>query len=110
MHKLYYKLWQVCTSHGRERKIVMTDVITLEQISQRIRGFLFENYLFGYDENELRNDTSFLNFGVLDSTGILELIVFIEGEFNLEVSDAEILPENLDSVDCVSRLVYKKIH
>ena len=88
----------------------MKEIVTLEQISQSIRGFLFENYLFGYDENEFSNDTSFLNFGVLDSTGILELIVFIESEFNIEVSDAEILPENLDSVDCVSRLVYKKIN
>jgi acyl carrier protein len=85
------------------------EIITLEQISQSIRKFLFDNYLFGYDENELSNDTSFLDFGVLDSTGILELIVFIESEFHIEVSDAEILPENLDSVDCVSRLVYKKI-
>jgi acyl carrier protein len=88
----------------------MNEMVTLDQISQSIRGFLFENYLFGYEENELGNDTSFLDFGVLDSTGILELIVFIESNFNMEVSDAEILPENLDSVDCVSRLVYKKIN
>lgn len=88
----------------------MNEMVTLEQISQSIRGFLFENYLFGYEENEFSNDTSFLNFGVLDSTGILELIVFIESEYNIEVTDDEILPENLDSVDCVSRLVYKKIN
>jgi len=89
---------------------VMKEKVTLEQISQSIRGFLFENYLFGYDEDEFSNDASFLNFGVLDSTGILELIVFLESEFHIEVSDDEILPENLDSVDCVSRLVYKKIN
>ncbi len=88
----------------------MNETITLVQISQRIREFLFENYLFGYDEKELSNDASFLNYGVLDSTGILELIVFIESEFNLDISDSEILPENLDSVDCVSHLVYKKIN
>ncbi len=88
----------------------MKEAITQEQISQRIRGFLYENYLFGYDESELRNDTSFLNYGVLDSTGILELIIFIESEFNLRISDAEVLPENLDSVDCVSRLVIKKMN
>lgn len=87
----------------------MKETITLEQISQRIREFLFENYLFGYDEKEFGNDISFLNYGVLDSSGILELIIFIESEFSIEVSDVEILPENLDSVDCVSRLVYKKI-
>ncbi|MDV3427911.1 MAG: acyl carrier protein [Bacillota bacterium] len=89
---------------------VIKEKITKEQISQKIRKFLFENYLFGYDENEFSNDSSFLDFGVLDSTGILELIVFIESEFNIEVEDSEILPENLDSVDCVSRLVYKKIN
>lgn len=87
----------------------MNSTITQEQISQSIREFLFENYLFGYDKNEFRNDTSFLDYGVLDSTGILELIVFIENEFHIEVSDDEILPENMDSVDCVSRLVYRKI-
>ncbi len=87
----------------------MQENLTQDQITKSIRGFLFENYLFGYDENEFSNETSFLNFGVLDSTGIMELIVFIESEFQIEVSDAEILPENLDSVDCVSRLVYRKI-
>jgi acyl carrier protein len=89
---------------------VMKEKVTLEQISQSIRKFLFENYLFGYDENDFSNDSSFLDFGVLDSTGIMELLVFIESEFDIEVSDIEILPENLDSVNCVSRLVYKKIN
>jgi len=88
----------------------MEEKVTIEQISQSIRNFLFENYLFGYDENEFSNDSSFLDFGVLDSTGILELIVFIESEFEIEVSDMEILPENLDSVNRVSRLVYKKLN
>lgn len=88
----------------------MTEKITLEQISQSIRIFIFENFLFGYDENQFSNDSSFLDFGVLDSTGILELIVFIETEFNIEVSNMEILPENLDSVNCVSLFVYQKIN
>jgi acyl carrier protein len=89
---------------------VMEERAVLEQISQSIRKFLFENYLFGYEEDEFSNDSSFLDFGVLDSMGILELITFIESEFAIEVSDAEILPENLDSVNRVSRLVYKKIN
>lgn len=88
----------------------MKEKITLEEISHSIRNFLFENYLFGYDENEFSDDSSFMDYGVLDSTGILELIVFIEGEFNIEISDMEIIPENMDSVNCVSRLVYKKIN
>jgi acyl carrier protein len=88
----------------------MKEKIAMEEISQSIRNFLFENYLFGYDENEFSNDSSFMDYGVLDSTGILELIVFIEGEFNIEISDMEIIPENMDSINCVSRLVYRKIN
>lgn len=87
----------------------MEGKVTIEQISQIIRNYLFENYLFGYDENEFSNDSSFMDFGVLDSTGILELIYFIENKFNIEVADIEILPENLDSVNSVSRFVYKKL-
>ena len=84
--------------------------ITIEQIAEDIRSFLFENYLFGYDEQNFSNDSSFLDLGVLDSTGILELILFIEGKFHIQVLDEEILPENLDSINCVSSLVYKKIN
>ena len=89
---------------------VVVEKFTEEEISQSIRSFLFENYLFGYNETDFSNDASFLDFGVLDSTGILELIVFIESKFNIEISDMEILPENLDSVNCVSHLIYKKIN
>lgn len=88
----------------------MKEKLTLEQICQCIRKFLFENYLFGYDENMFSNDASFLDFGVLDSTGILELILFIESEFSIEITDSEILPQNLDSVNCVSRFIYKKMN
>lgn len=91
-------------------EIIMKEEVTLEQITQNIRKFLFENYLFGYSENELSNDTSFLEFGVLDSMGIIELIVFIEEEFGVEISYSEILPENLDSVNCASSLIYKKMN
>jgi len=83
--------------------------ITLEQISQKIREFILANYLFGYDEKDFRDDLSFLHYGILDSTGIFELIIFIESEFSIEITDDEVLPENLDSIDCISRLIYKKI-
>lgn len=84
--------------------------VAIEQIIKVMRNFLFENYLFGYSEDELTNDTSFLEFGVLDSMGIIELIVFIQNEFGIEISYSEILPENLDSVNRVSRLIYEKMN
>ena len=82
--------------------------ITLEQITEIIRNYLFENYLFGYNENDFSNESSFLKFGIIDSTGILELILFIEGQFGIEIKDEEILPENFDAINCISNLVYKK--
>lgn len=88
----------------------MNEAVRLAEISQRIRDFIFENYLFGYDENELSNDASFLEFGILDSTGVVELVAFIESEFNIEVDDKEVIPENIDSVNNVSRLIYKKLN
>lgn len=84
--------------------------VSVEQVAQKVRSFLFEHYLFGYNESSFCNDFSFLDYGVLDSLGILELITFIENEFGITVSDAEILPENMDSIDCVSRFVMEKMH
>ena len=88
----------------------MKKEITMIQINEKIRNFILENYLFGYDENELCNDSSFLQLGILDSTGIVELVAFVEDEFNIEVMDSEILPENLDSIDFISSYVYRKVN
>ena len=88
----------------------MYSKISKEQVTERIRNFVSENYLFGYDENELCDDSSLLELGIIDSTGILELVVFLEKEFNVEVLDEEILPENLDSINCISSYVSKKLN
>lgn len=82
---------------------------TREDIIKRIREHLFENFLFGYNENELNNSASFLELGILDSTGIMELVAFIEREFGVEVMDSEIIPENLDSVYLISDFILKKL-
>jgi acyl carrier protein len=87
----------------------MNETEKLEQITRSIRKFLFDNYLFGYSENEFDIEASFLDYGVLDSLGILELITFIEKEFDIGVSDEEILPDNLDSIGRVSRFVLRKM-
>jgi acyl carrier protein len=82
---------------------------TMEEVNTSIREFVLENYLFGYDEDDLDNDSSFLELGVLDSTGIMELVAFLEKEFDIEVSDSEIIPENLDSINCISNYVCSKL-
>jgi acyl carrier protein len=67
-----------------------------------------ENFLFGYKDDELLDDTSFLEIGVLDSTGIMELVAFLEREFKISVLDEEIIQENLDSIDLISDYLLKK--
>lgn len=75
----------------------------------KLRHFIMENYMFTEDDTALKNNDSFLDMGIIDSTGIMEVILFIEEEFDIEISDEEMVPENLDSVDnIVSFLARKK--
>ena len=69
----------------------------MSETRDKIRAFIMENFLFGNDQG-LNDDTSFLDEGIIDSTGILELVSFLEEEFSISVEDEEILPENLDSI------------
>jgi len=69
----------------------------LEAVS-KLRSFILENYLFTDDESALKDDDSFLDSGIIDSTGILELIFYLEEEFAIKVEDDEMIPANLDSV------------
>ena len=77
-------------------------------IEKQVREFILENYLFTDDESALDNDDSFLEKGILDSTGILEVIYFIEEEFEVKVDDNEMVPENLDSVKNIVGFVASK--
>jgi acyl carrier protein len=73
-----------------------------------IRKFILENYLFTDDDSLLKNDVSLIETGIIDSTGILELISFIQKTFDIKVEDEEMIPENLDSVDSVVAYVRRK--
>jgi acyl carrier protein len=65
---------------------------------EEIRSFITENFMIGQNPAELKNDTSFLDNGIIDSLGVLELVSFIEDRFGVEVKDEELVPENLDSI------------
>ena len=81
---------------------------TIVEIEQQLRNFILENYLFTDDQSALGNDDSFLNKGIIDSTGILELIFFIEENFGIKVEDEEMIPENLDSITNVVKFISSK--
>ena len=73
-----------------------------------LRRFVIENYLFGKDE-QLGNDDSFLDNGIIDSTGILELVMFLQKTYEIEVYDEDMIPENLDSINRLAAFVELKV-
>lgn len=73
-----------------------------------IREFIVENFLFGED-NGLTEETSFLESGIVDSTGILEIINFLEETYSIVVEDTELIPENLDSLKNLDHFLRQKL-
>jgi acyl carrier protein len=76
-------------------------------VTAAIRQFIIDNFLFE-DSNTLGETTSFLESGIMDSTGVLELVTFIEDSFDITVADEDLIPENLDSIGRVAQYVEKK--
>jgi len=76
-------------------------------IADMVREFIIEEILFGESE-KLADDMSFYETGIIDSTGILEIISFIEKTFNIDVEDDELIPENFDNVQCIARFLERK--
>lgn len=77
-------------------------------VKQSIRDFIETSFLFREGREKLADGESLLDAGLIDSTGILELVSFIESEFGILVEDDEIVPENLDSVNLITTYVEGK--
>ncbi|MBT3179091.1 MAG: acyl carrier protein [Desulfobacula sp.] len=78
----------------------------MDKTKEKIRSFMIENFLFGEDI-DLKDDTSFLEEGIIDSTGVLELIEYLEEEFNIQIDDEDLIPENLDSLNNLEQFISK---
>jgi acyl carrier protein len=72
-----------------------------------LREFIRENFLFGQD-TPVSDDDSFLELGIIDSTGVLELVAFLEQEHQIRIADEELVPENLDSINRLLRFLETK--
>ena len=79
-----------------------------DKIGEELRQFIVENFLFGRDDS-FSNEDSFIEMGVLDSTGVLELIAFLQKRYSIKMEDEEIMPENLDSIQRISVFVTRKL-
>ncbi len=76
----------------------MVGNMEVDVIREKVRRFIVGSFLFGEEPDWLKDDSSLLETGVIDSTGVLELIGFVEREFGVVVGDNEVRPENLDSI------------
>jgi acyl carrier protein len=74
-----------------------------------IRAFIIENFLFGDEGSVLSDEMSLIDNDVVDSTGILELVSFLEERFGIAMADADIVPANLDSLIRISSFVERKL-
>jgi acyl carrier protein len=79
----------------------------MSELKKQITDFIVENFLFG-NADGLKDDTSFLEGGIIDSTGVLELVTFLEEEFSIDVDDEDLIPENLDTINNVVAYVGRK--
>jgi len=77
-------------------------------VRSTIRNFITEDLLFGDESHKLDDNISLTSSGMLDSTGMIELVTFIESQFGLQIADEEMVPENLDSVSRIEAFVERK--
>jgi acyl carrier protein len=79
-----------------------------DALHDKIKTFVIQNYLFTDDVRALGSDDSLLGRGIVDSTGMLEIIMFIEEQLGIKVADEEMIPDNLDSVNRIAEFVRSK--
>ncbi len=79
-----------------------------EDIRDRFKEYIVGNFMSSGGEKSLKDDASLLEEGIMDSTGVLDLVMFIEETFGIAVKDEELIPENLDSVDKLVAFVERK--
>jgi acyl carrier protein len=83
-------------------------VLSDERVKSVVREFVEKNFLFENGKHSLDDDLSFYQEGIIDSTGILELVEFIENTFKISVEDEELVPDNLDSLSRISAYIRRK--
>lgn len=78
------------------------------EIADKIKTFIQDSFLLGDKNRAIKEDESFLQNGIIDSTGVLELVNFIEENYNIKVEDEELVPENLDSIKNLVAYISRK--
>ena len=79
----------------------------MNDLKTTVRNFVVETFLFGQDDG-LTNEASFLSNGIVDSTGVIELVAYLEKTYHIKIKDEDLLPENLDSINAISSYLTKR--
>ena len=82
---------------------------TTTDLAAEVRAYIVERFLFGQGGESLSSDQSFLESGIVDSTGVLEVVMFLEQRFGVKVADDELVPDNLDSINKIAAFVERKV-
>lgn len=82
--------------------------LDIGSVKKDIRTFILDTFLFGDDSESFGDDDSFMEKGIIDSTGVLELTSFLEEKYSFTVADEEMIPDNLDSVNNLASFVERK--
>ena len=83
-------------------------MVEADKVVSEIRAFIVANFLFGQQGKGFTEDESFLETGIIDSTGLLELVAFVEQQYGISIADRELVPENLDSLKNLSQFIIRK--
>lgn len=78
-------------------------------MEQQIRNYITENLLFGGSTIEFDDNSSLLELGIVDSVGVMELVLFVEENYAVDIADDEIIPENFDSISQLSNYIRAKL-
>ncbi|MBL8599199.1 MAG: acyl carrier protein [Devosia sp.] len=79
-----------------------------DTIKDSIRAFIIDSFLFGDTSQAIADDMSLIDNNLVDSTGVLELVFFLESNFGISVKDTEVVPENLDSIGAMAAFIESK--
>lgn len=81
----------------------------LDEITAKVQSFVVENFLFRSDRDALSETESLIEANIIDSTGVLELVGFLESDFKISVGDGDIVPENLDTIRSIASYIQRKL-
>ncbi len=82
--------------------------VGVDDVKQAVRQFVLDNFMMGGDQSSLADSDSFIEKHIVDSTGFIELVSFLEQTYALRIEDDEMVPDNLDSLQNIARFIHAK--